>query len=59
MLVEIQVSMAGVSFSYHSGQQVDLPDLEAKQLIEAGYATPVKQIKVEKAATRSTAKVTK
>ena len=53
MLVEMLVGMAGVDYTLTPGQQVELEDLEAKRLCEAGFAAPVKQAKVEKAATRS------
>jgi len=53
MLVEMLVSMAGADFYAAPGQVVEREGLEAKRLIEAGFAKPVKQAKVEKAATRS------
>lgn len=53
MLVEMLVGMAGVDFSHTPGQQVEMDDQAAKRLIEAGFASPVKQLKVEKAAMRS------
>lgn len=42
MKVKIKTSCAGVSFSYTSGQIIDVPDKIAKDLIKAGHAEGVK-----------------
>ena len=55
MKILLKVSLSGVNFSYHAGEEVDVDEAVAKQWIEAGYAenitatTPVatKKAKIE------------
>lgn len=46
------VCMAGVNHVREVGQEVDLDNSEAKRLIEAGYAEPVKQQREKATASR-------
>ena len=55
MKIKLKVSLSGVNFSYHAGEEVDVDNVVAKQWIEADYAenitatTPVatKKAKIE------------
>ena len=38
MKIRLKVSLSGVDFSYHAGEEVDVDDVVAKQWIEADYA---------------------
>ena len=38
MKIKHKVSLSGVDFSYHAGEEADIDDVVAKQWIEADYA---------------------
>ena len=49
MKIKLLVSMAGPSRSWEVGDEDDFPDKEATNLIQAGFAVPVSEAKVERA----------
>ena len=49
MLVRMVVGLSGPATSLSPGDQADFPQAEALRLIEAGYAVPVVEAKVERA----------
>lgn len=49
MKVKLLVSMAGPELSLNVGDEHDFPDHEAANLIAAGFAVPVSEVKVERA----------
>jgi hypothetical protein len=50
MKVRMLVSIAGVEFSFAAGQDVDLPDDQAKAMIACGHATAIHRTTSSKAA---------
>jgi len=42
MKILLKVSLSGVNFSYHAGEEVDVDNVVAKQWIEADYAEEIK-----------------
>lgn len=49
MKVELLVARAGLDFSQSAGDVVEVSDDEAKRMIEAGQAKPVRGVAPEKA----------
>jgi hypothetical protein len=49
MLVRMLVGLSGSAFSLGPGDECDFPQDEALRLISAGFATPVAEIKIERA----------
>ena len=49
MLVRMLASFAGTDVDWPSGSEQNLPDDEAKRLIDAGFAVPVAAAKQERA----------
>lgn len=49
MKVKLLTSRAGPGLAQTVGEVIDLPDAEAKRLIEAGQAVPERRTKTEKA----------
>jgi len=47
MKVKLLTSIAGPMHSYGYGEEVDLPDGDARRMIERGQAQPVRQQAVE------------
>lgn len=47
MKIKMLVDMAGVGFSLSPGDEWETDDQQAKRLIEAGYAVPVAETKIE------------
>ena len=41
MKIRLKVSLSGVNFSYHAGEEVDVDNVVAKQWIEADYAETI------------------
>ena len=50
MKILLKVSLSGVNFSYHAGEEVDVDEAVAKQWIEAGYAETMTATPATKAA---------
>lgn len=54
MKIKLLVSFAGVNFALDAGAETDrFSDAEAIRMIEAGYAEPVVDVEVEKAARKT------
>ncbi len=49
MLVRMVVGLAGPTTSLAPGDEADFPQAEALRLIEAGYAVPAVEAKIERA----------
>lgn len=49
MKIKMTQSQYGISVSRNAGDEIDVPEDEAKRMIEAGLATPIRSAKVEKA----------
>lgn len=49
MLVRMLVGLSGPAFTVEPGAEIEFPQDEAIRLIEAGYATPVNEQKIERA----------
>lgn len=49
MLVRMLVGLSGNQYSLGPNDEYDFPSDEALRLITAGYATPVAEIKIERA----------
>lgn len=52
MKVKVLVSMAGKGFALEPGDPYDCGEAEAKRLMDAGYAVPWAEKKVERAVRR-------
>lgn len=54
MKIRMLVSLAGPEYALDAGQETDrFDDAEARRLIEAGYAVPVPEKRVERAVPRA------
>ena len=51
MLLKILTPLAGASFAYSAGQVVEIDDLNATRLVEAGFAIPHRAIEGHETAT--------
>ena len=49
MLVRMVVGLSGPAASFSPGDEAEFPQAEALRLIEAGYAVPVVEAKIERA----------
>ena len=49
MLIKLLVSRASMAGNQEIGDEIDVPNGEAKRMIEASQAVPVRRRKVEKA----------
>jgi hypothetical protein len=49
MLVRMLVGLSGPAYLWQPGDERDFPQEEALRLIEAGYAVPVTENKIERA----------
>ena len=49
MMVRMVVGLAGPTTSLAPGDEADFPQAEAVRLIEAGYAVPMVEAKIERA----------
>lgn len=54
MKVRMNVSIAGVNFSYHPGQEVELPDEMAEKWAAAGHCEPIGERPGEEEDTKKT-----
>lgn len=43
MKIKILIACAGINFSFYEGEIVELSDVLAKDLIQAGYAIEIKE----------------
>lgn len=54
MKIKLLVSFAGADFALDAGVETErFPDAEAIRMIEAGYAEPVAEAEIEKAARKT------
>lgn len=44
MKIKLKVSLSGLNFSYHEGQEIDIDDVIGKQWVEANYAEPISNV---------------
>lgn len=58
MLVRMVVGLSGPTTSFSPGDEAEFPQAEALRLVEAGFAVPVVEAKIERAV-KSTRKVEK
>lgn len=49
MKIRMTVGLSGNEYSLGPGDERDFPDAEAIRLIDAGFATPVAEVKIERA----------
>jgi hypothetical protein len=49
MLVRMVVGLSGPATSLSPGDEAEFPQAEALRLVEAGYAVPVAEAKIERA----------
>lgn len=60
MKIRMTVSMAGTDFSVEVGEETErFSDAEAQRMIEAGYAVPVAEVAIERAAATAPARETR
>lgn len=55
MRIRLLVSRAGVDFAHSAGDEIDVPDAEARRMIEAQQAAPVRSVRKEKAVPKKAA----
>lgn len=53
MKIKLLTARASVTGSQNAGDEVEVSDAEAKRMIEAGTAVPVREVKPEKAVSRA------
>lgn len=58
MKIKLLVSRAGVDFAQSAGDEVEVSDAEARRMIEAGQAAPVRGKGKEKAVPKQSAETT-
>ena len=49
MLVRMVVGLSGLAANLSPGDEAEFPQAEALRLVEAGYAVPVAEAKIERA----------
>ena len=49
MKIKLKVSLSGVDFSYHAGEEVNVDDAVARQWIETEYAEAITLTPIKKA----------
>jgi hypothetical protein len=59
MKIRMLTGLSGLEYSLSPGDEQDFPNDEALRLVEAGYAVPVVEAKVERAIKKAPAKETR